>query len=262
MEIKPSLSVIIPAFNEEGNLEATVNTVRKAIDGKFSDYEMLIFNDFSADKTGIIADSIAVKDKHVKVIHNSQNMGFGYNYNKGVEIASKDFVAMVPGDNEIPGESLQKIFEGIGKADIVIPYVANSAIRPLSRRIISWTFQTMLNIIFGLNLSYYNGPCVHRSSLVKAIPKNTKGFAYMASILIRLLKSGVTYIEVPMVIKPREHGKTKAFAPRNIISVTKAILLLFWEVILKKNKYRERACKIEHITYYSSLPSDEAEEEI
>lgn len=235
---KPSVSIIVPCFNEEGNLRGTITSIKEALSSlnRFSDYEILIFNDFSTDKTGELAEEIKKKEKGIKVVHNPKNMGFGYNYTEGVRRASKDYIIMVPGDNEIPSEAIKKVLSHTGEADIVIPYTANTHVRKFSRRVISRLFVMGINTLFGMRLKYYNGTCLIKSSLLKKVPLKTWGFAYMAAILVRLLRSGASFIEVGVDIQPRETGKSKAFALKNIISVVSAILSLFWEV-----RFTERA---------------------
>ncbi|MBM4125485.1 MAG: glycosyltransferase family 2 protein, partial [Nitrospira sp.] len=152
MPMSSTLSVIIPALNEEGNLSAAVETVLGAIGDRFADYELLIFDDGSTDRTGAIADQLAARNSHTRVIHNPRNMGFGYNYNRGVELARMEYVTMFPGDNEIPGEAIRTILSAVGSADIVVPYISTPAVRGWSRRVISACFVGVLNILFGLRL--------------------------------------------------------------------------------------------------------------
>lgn len=233
-----TVSVIIPALNEEGNLAATVETVLKAIGNRFADYELLVFDDGSTDRTGAIADALASGNSHIRVIHNPQNMGFGYNYNRGVELACMDFVTMFPGDNEIPGEAIRTILDAVGQADIVVPYISTPAVRSGSRRVISAAFVALVNLLFGLRLRYFNGPCVHRRALLQSVPMKTHGFAYMAAILVRLIRSGASYVEVPMPLQARQHGRSKAFKPKNIVSVLSTLAQLFWEVqVAERRKY-------------------------
>lgn len=232
---KPSISIIVPCLNEEGNLRGTIACVKEALDssGRFSSHEILIFNDFSTDRTGEIAEEIKRQESGIRVIHNPRNMGFGYNYTEGVRLAKKDYIIMVPGDNEIPAEAIERVFALAGTADIVIPYTANTGVRPLSRRIISWLFVKLMNGAFGLRLRYYNGTCLIRSSLLKKVPLKTWGFAYMASILVRLIRSGASFVETGVNIRSRESGRTKAFTARNIFSVVNALAALFWEVRIR-----------------------------
>jgi len=238
-----TLTVIIPALNEEGNLSAAVGTVLGAITGRFADYELLIFDDGSTDRTGGIADELAAGNPRIRVIHNPRNMGFGYNYSRGVELARMEYVTMFPGDNEIPGEAIRGILDAVGSADIVVPYVATPSVRSGSRRLISASFVSLVNCLFGLRLRYFNGPCVHRRTLLQSVPMRTHGFAYMAAILVRLIRSGCSYVEVPMPLQARQHGRSKAFRLKNIVSVLSTIGGLLWEIRVKERRKYARAVR-------------------
>ncbi len=231
--MKPTISVLIPALNEEDNIEPTVNEVLSAVNERFSSYEILILNDGSTDNTGTIADKLAANDQNIKVIHHKINMGLGYNYKNGVQLAKNDYVVLIPGDNQIPKIYMTKMFDLIGKADIIIPYMENLWVRSLPRRFISWCFTMLMNLLFGLNLNYYNGTVVHKKALVEPIPRYSNGFAYQAELLTKLVKSGHSYIEVAVPIRERSHGFSKAFYPKNIVSVLWAIGNLFWEIYFR-----------------------------
>lgn len=220
-----SITVIIPAYNEAGNLPGTVSDIVPLLEKHFSDYEVFIFNDFSSDDTGRIADEAAGKNPKIKAIHNPKNMGLGYNYKTGVARATQDYVIMVPGDNEITGESYEGMFEALKRGrDIVIPYTANMEVRPRMRQIISRVYTKLLNLLFGLKVAYYNGTVIHKRPLIQSVKIETDGFAYQAEALIKLIKAGHTTQEVPMYLKKREYGSTKAFNYRNIYRVLKTII--------------------------------------
>jgi len=243
-----SVSIIVPCYNEEGNILGTIGAIKEALSAAntFSSYEILIFNDCSADNTGKIAEEIKKSEKSVRVIHNPRNMGFGYNFTEGVRQARKDYIIMVPGDSEIPAEAIRRVLSRAIEADVIIPYTANPEVRPLSRRVISRAFVALINTMFGLSLRYYNGTCLIKAPLLKKVPLKTWGFAYMAAILVRLLRSGASYSEVGIDIAQRSSGRTKAFALRNIVSVIKAILTLFWDVRVKeRSNYRSRPVRPE-----------------
>lgn len=243
---RPSISVIVPAYNEEKNIAGAVKCINSALGDSFSDHEIIILNDHSTDATGAHANALASKDDHIRVVHNPTNMGFGYNYKEGVRLAEKDYVIMVPGDNEIPEEAIRKIFTQVGGADVIVPYTANMHIRPMSRQLVSKVFTKLINIISGLDLQYFNGTCVLKSEAVKAVEIRTHGFAYMATILSRLLRSGCSYIEIGVDITQREGGESKAFAIKNVISVVTAILGLAWELrVTDRAKYNAQPKRIE-----------------
>ena len=231
-----SVSVVVPAYNEEKNLTQAISFLLDRLsDNNITDFEILIFDDYSTDATGKIADELAKEHSQIKVIHNPKNMNLGYNITKGFELATKEYAGFIPGDNETEPETLGNVFQNLGKADIIIPYIQNPKARPWGRRFLSKTYVIIINIAFGLNMKYYNGPCYFKTDMVKKVPISTFGFAYMTEILVKLLKSGASFIEVPMINRVRERGATKAFRVKNIISVFKTFLTLFWEVqILRK----------------------------
>lgn len=234
-----TISVIIPALNEEKNLPGAVQTVMDALGRDFADFELLIFNDGSTDRTGAVAEELAAQDSRVKVIHNPRNFGLGYNYARGAELAKMEYVTWFPGDNDAPGDGFRITLHAVGSADIVVPFLSNAHVRPWARRVVSAAYIRLLNLLFGLRLRYYNGPAVYRRHHLLRVPIQTSGFACLASTLIRLLRLGLSYVEVPFQTDPtgmRRHGVSKAFRLRNVVSVGKAIAGLFWEVRVKERK--------------------------
>jgi glycosyltransferase involved in cell wall biosynthesis len=236
-----TISVLLPAFNEEENVVATVEEALKALENRFSGYEVIVINDCSSDRTGELADSLAQGNRNVKVLHNETNKGFGYSYKKGVAAATCDYVSFFPADNCIPAECIAAIFDQVGKADIILNYTSNLEIRVPMRRFLSRTYTRMMNTLFGLRLTNINGPTVHRREVIQAVKISTDGFAFMAEIMVRLIRSGHSYLEIGSPIRERKFGSVKAFRPRNVISVFKTAWVLFWDVnVFGRKDYKKR----------------------
>jgi len=239
-----SVSVVVLAFNEARNLPSTVQSINEALEDKFAKYEIIIINDGSRDETGQVAESLAKQNSHLKVIHNPQNMGCGFTFIRGVTEASCEYVWLIPGDGEISADSIETIANHIGTADMVIPYVLNFGIRPLSRRIVSWGYTALINILFLRNLHYYNGPCAIRSDLAKSVPTvNSCGFAFMAPILLRLIKQKHSYVEVGITLQPRRYGWPSVSSLCNIFSALKTIAWLFWDINLGERLRRDKSLR-------------------
>lgn len=224
-----SLAVIMPALNEEGNLAGAVAAVRSVLGPRSQPYEILIFDDGSTDSTGAIADSLARAHREIRVVHHEQPRGLGYCYRRGAELATYEHIVMVPGDNEVPAQSLAALVAEVGAADIVVAYFTNTWIRLRGRQLLSRAFTGLVNTVFGLNLRYFNGPCIHRRVLAQSAMPNTSGFAYMAVLLVRLVTSGYRYKEVGVELGPRDSGRSKAFRFKNIASVGLSLATLLME---------------------------------
>jgi glycosyltransferase involved in cell wall biosynthesis len=239
MTAKPTISIIIPAYNEEGNISGTVNEVLTAFGDRFGDYEILIVNDGSKDRTGEVAEALAAKNPRVQVIHNSPNMGFGYSYRRGVQAARCEYVGFFPGDDCLPAEGIEAVFDQVGKADIVSHYTSNLEVRLPSRRVISRLYTWLMNTLFCLKLDYYNGPTIHRREVIQNVTISTYGFAFLSEIMVRLIRSGYSYRQIGTPIRERATGSSKAFRPKNVVTVVKTVLTLFWDVqVRNRSRYR------------------------
>ena len=235
--LKKRLSVIVPAFNESGNIKGAVSKIHSIVPKYCNDYEIIIINDGSRDKTGKIADSIAVKDKKIKVLHNTENMGMGYSYFRGVKEAKFEYLIIVFGDDDHPSQSIENILSKMGQADIIIPYYTNLHLsKAWLRHVISITYTHIVNYITDLKVGYYNGITLHKTELVRGIPIKSTGFGFQAETIAHLLKNGASYIEVDVLNDDRKTGGTAAFRAKNIISVARSFLRMYLHYKLKRGK--------------------------
>jgi len=224
----------VPVLNEEKNIRDTIDTIEKNIPYDKLEYDIVIVDGGSGDRTVEIANSFAEDNERIKVYSEGGVKGFGHAYKIGVSMAIGDYIILIPGDNEVTGEAIRVILNEAGKADMIIPYFVNQNIRSAFRRAISGTFVWVLNKLSGLKLHYYNGTVLYRSNVLKGYNIRTSGFAYQAETLISLIKAGFTYEEVATKIQQRSSGKTKLFAFSNFCSVTAFLLTVFWQQRLKK----------------------------
>jgi len=236
--MKKSISVIVPALNEQEKLEAAIQTVKTSTEKYFDDVEILIFNDGSTDQTGKIADRLAKQDPRIRVTHHEKPKNLGAVYKAGVKQATKTFLIMIPGDNENPSSSIEPVLAVAGDADIIVPYTTNQHARPPLRRLLSNGFVTMLNLASGCRLRYYNGTVLHRTALVRQIAIETDGFGYQAETLVKLLKAKHSFKEVPIEISVDQAGrKSRALNLRNLAAVGKFLLSVAFDSQYKSKSY-------------------------
>lgn len=231
--IKP-ITFLVTALNEEDKISNTVETITEAINHFLCDYEILLVNDGSTDATPQIIEDIARKNPRVSFLHNNKNLGLGGAYKRGVHYVQKEYVMWVSGDNAEGANNLVNIISRIGDADIIIPVLKANKTRPWVRRVTSALFTRMVNFLFGLKLHYYNGAVIHRTELIRSITIHTNSFAYQAEALVRLLKRGCSYVEVPYSSATYDEIFSYAMKPKNLASVFKALIYLFMELRFKK----------------------------
>jgi len=225
-----TISFIVPALNEEAIVATVIDQIMDRVTGNFVDYEVFLVNDGSSDRTGELMESAARCYQKVRVIHNPRNLGFGSSYQRGLSECRFDYVMLLCGDGGLPAASLPPIFERIGTADIVVPWMTNlREIKTTARYMLSRIYSTLLNLMFGLNLHYYNGLPVHRRDLLQKIEITSGGFGFQAEVLVKLIKSGATFVEVG-VLGAEEKGHSVAVRPGSWVSVGRTILHLIKEV--------------------------------
>jgi glycosyltransferase involved in cell wall biosynthesis len=221
----PTFCFVIPCFNEQDNVGPTVRSVREAMGGR-GDYEIILVNDASTDRTLERMQTLAAADPRIRVLDNPCNLGFGGSYKRGARAATATYVMMLPGDDGFPGQSIAEIVSHAGEADIIIPIVTNPGARSWFRAFASKGFTTLLNWTFWLNVGYYNGAVLQRNQLLREIEITTNSFAYQAEALVKLIARGATYKHCHVRIQERSAGRSSALSLKNQIAVWKTILHL------------------------------------
>lgn len=239
-KMKKSISIVIPAYNEEKEIESTLRKVNSLVTKLFDDYELLIFDDGSKDKTGEIADKLSKLNPKIRVFHNRKNMNTGYNFRTGIKYATKEYAMLLPAPDNVQIESLENFLKCVGKKSIIMGYIINKNGRPLYRRFISFCITNTLNLLFGLHLKYFFGHQAYKSSLVKKIKTSTNSFGLLPELIIRILKENNDYLEIPYYVRVLKENKTTAFRINNVKGVLSVILRLFFEINFapKKGCYR------------------------
>jgi glycosyltransferase involved in cell wall biosynthesis len=229
MATLPTFCFVIPCFNEEASVGATVGSVREAM-GSRRDYEIVLVNDASTDRTLEQMQALAATDSRIRVLDNLSNLGFGGSYKRGARSATATYVMMLPGDNGFAAQSIAEIISHAGEADIIIPVVINPGARSWLRALASKGFTALLNWAFWLNVGYYNGAVLQRNELLRNIEITTNSFAYQAEALVKLIARGATYKHCFVQIQERESGRSSALTLKNQIAVWKTILHLIADV--------------------------------
>jgi glycosyltransferase involved in cell wall biosynthesis len=130
MTTVPTFCFVIPCFNEENNVELTVGSVREAM-GSRGDYEVVLVNDASTDRTLERMQALAAVDPCIRVLDNPSNLGFGGSYKRGARAATATYVMMLPGDDGFPAQSIAEIVSHAGAPfSSVTTYCGASKLRP------------------------------------------------------------------------------------------------------------------------------------
>ena len=148
---KPDVSVFFPCYNEEENVEKTTLAAVKACEKYFGEYEVIIVNDGSRDRTGEIADRLAETIPHVRAAHNRPNRGYGGALRRGFEESRLPYIFYTDGDGQFDFEEIEKLIPLMQEYDIVSPFRMNRQ-DPLHRRVNAACWGKLVDFLFGLDL--------------------------------------------------------------------------------------------------------------
>src|SRR5262245_37276307 len=146
-KFQPGVSVFYPCYNEEANIERTTRAALKACQRLLADYEIIIVNDGSRDRTGEIADRLASENPHVRAVHNRPNRGYGGALARGFREARKDYIFYTDGDGQFDFEELETLLPMLSQHDIVSAYRMNRQ-DPIHRKLNAKCWGTLVNALF------------------------------------------------------------------------------------------------------------------
>ncbi len=237
-----SVSIVIPAFNEEGNIQGAIDSVVTAVSPVVDNYQVIVVDDGSRDHTRAMALEKAKINPKIMVVSNEGNKGFGYSYARGVRLAEMEYVTVFPGDNDMAGDSLAKLVHEIGDTDLVISYMSKTNKRSFFRRVVSKLFVFIMNTLFCLRLEYYNGAFICRTQVLKTIPIKSVGLATLAECLVRMIKAGYSYKAIYFEHIGRKTDHSKAFKFKSVCAVATTIGILIKDIYFSAPLHQKKLC--------------------
>ncbi|MFA5356959.1 MAG: glycosyltransferase family 2 protein [Candidatus Omnitrophota bacterium] len=211
MKNKVFLSICVPAFNEEGGLRAAVEDLLSTLSSVAGGLEIIIVDDGSKDATGRIAFELAERYAQVRVISHNKNLGIGASYRDALAVAVGRFYTWFPADHENSAAEFKVCLPHLSESAIVACHHRGQDPRSLARRVISRIYTWFLNGFFRLNLKYYNGLAIFPAVALRPLSLKANGFLILSESLIKAARRGLRVIELPVALKVRGSGRSKAF---------------------------------------------------
>ena len=227
-----AVSLFFPMYNEEGNIDQAVASAL-AVLAKVSDqYEVIVVDDGSRDRTGVVADRLAASNPLVRVIHHSANRGYGAALRSGFQAARYSLVILADGDNQFDLGELPVLVRALKGFDVVSGYRITRSDPPI-RRLYAFLYNRLARLLFDIPVRDVNcGLKLYRRDLLeRLLPQlRSTGALINVEMLARARKRGATVTEVGVHHFRRETGRPTGGNPAVILQAFRELLRLWREL--------------------------------
>ena len=213
MKINDLVSILVPVYNIEKNIEKNINILIEKISPFIENFEIIISDDGSEDNSKKIIEKICKENKNIIGVYSKENHGKGNALKRACEIAKGKYIIFCDGDMEINPSQLENFFEIMNKknADIVIGSKRHKdSIVNYSniRKIISFVYFMFVKIFFNLPIqdTQTGLKLFKREAIINIFPRIlVKAFAYDLEVLVACNSNGKKIVSAPVIVNPNRH---------------------------------------------------------
>jgi glycosyltransferase involved in cell wall biosynthesis len=220
MEPHIEVSVLIPAYNEEESLAATVDTIRQQAK-HFKTMEIIIINDGSKDRTAEIARTLPVT-----LIEHDPNQGYGAALKSGLKVAKHPWILIADADGTYPLEDTPRLLEDIDKYSMVVGARTGAVVHiPFMRRPAKWMITKLAEYLSHVKIPDLNsGFRIFRKDVaLRFLPLYPDGFSFTTTITLSMLTNQCRVKFVPINYH-RRTGKSSIHPIRDFTNFTILII--------------------------------------
>jgi putative flippase GtrA len=202
-----SLSVVLPAYNEEQIIAETVSTALDVMNAWEMDFEILVVNDGSTHRTGEIVAALVDENTRVRLVTHATNQGYGASLVSGFAAAAKELVFFMDSDGQFDIRDLEEFFPLIDTYDAVIGYRIDRQ-DSWMRKLNAWGWKQLIGWELGVHVRDVD--CAFKllhTEFLHQHPLETRGAMINAELLYRLQSAGCSYKEVGVIHLPRLYGQ-------------------------------------------------------
>jgi putative flippase GtrA len=220
-----SLSVVLPAYNEEQVIASTVSDALDVLSRWRLDFEVLVVNDGSTDRTGAIVAALAEAHPKVHLISHPTNQGYGAALVSGFAAATKELTFFMDSDGQFDIRELQQFFSFIDEYDAVIGYRMDRQ-DSWMRKLNAWGWKCLIGWVLGIHVADVD--CAFKllhTEFLHQHPLETRGAMINAELLYKLTRAGYSYREIGVHHLPRQGGRATGARPAVILRALRELFV-------------------------------------
>ena len=228
--VSGKLSLVLPAHNEEPNIRAVVEEAASVLPAAFTDYEVIVVNDGSKDRTLEIAQALASENEHVRVVNHPVNRGYGAALTSGFNAATGDYIMFMDSDRQFDINDVHRLTPFVSEYDIVAGYRIKRN-DPAHRLLNAAIFGMAVRLLFDIQLRDIDCAFkIMRAEVLKGINLESPGALINTEILAKAGVSGRTISQVGVNHYPRLEGEQSGASVKVVLRAFREIIRLWWRM--------------------------------
>ncbi|MFN8676726.1 MAG: glycosyltransferase family 2 protein [Thermomicrobiales bacterium] len=225
-----SLSLVLPAFNEEENIGEVAREALTTLPRFADEFQIIIVDDGSRDRTAAVAAEIARQDSRVRVISHPRNRGYGAALVTGFNATTGDFVMFMDADRQFDINDLRLLTPFAQDFDIVAGFRMERN-DPLHRRVFAETFNVAVRVLFGVHMRDIDCAFkLFRGDMLRSLPLSAPGALINTEIQAKARRQKARVQQVGVHHYPRVAGTPTGGNPRVIMRAMRETLVLWWKM--------------------------------
>lgn len=231
----PGLTVFFPAYNDAGTIASMVVAAVLAASRLTPDFEVIVINDGSRDRTPAILDELARVYPQVRVVHHPKNRGYGGALRSGFAHASKDWIFYTDGDAQYDPWEMAELWARTGpRVDLVNGYKISRS-DPIHRIVIGRVYHHMVKRLFGLKVRDVDCDFrLMRRAIFDRVALTKDSGVICLEMMKKIQDAGFAIAEAPVHHYHRAYGKSQFFNVRRIARTAVDVLKLWWALVVRR----------------------------
>jgi glycosyltransferase involved in cell wall biosynthesis len=232
---KPGLSVFFPAYNDSGTIASLVITALTTARRLTPDFEVIIVNDGSADRTAEIADELARTYPAVRVVHHERNRGYGGALRSGFDAASRELVFYTDGDAQYDPAEMEVLWHALrDDVDLVNGYKISRS-DPLHRVLIGRAYHHTVRLLFGLRVRDVDCDFrLMRRSIFEHVSLQKDSGVICLEMMKKIQDAGFRIAEVPVHHYHRAYGRSQFFNFGRLARTVVDVARLWFALVVRR----------------------------
>jgi glycosyltransferase involved in cell wall biosynthesis len=218
-----SVSVVLPAYNEEANVAQAISEATGALETLFGDHEIIVVDDGSTDATAALVTRIADRDPRVRLIRQGRNRGYGEALRTGFLASRLDYVFFTDADLQFDVGELERFVPYLGTVDVVAGYRVNRR-DTWVRRLNAYGWNLLVRVLFYVPVRDID--CAFKlfdRRVLDEIDVESVGAMVNTELMVKLGRKGASVVEIGVTHRPRLAGQARGASPKVIATAFREV---------------------------------------